>query len=135
MKLKYRTLARQYAVQALYCWEISKNNINEIEKYFFFDKKNKIDVIYFRNLIIGVSNYHIIIDNVIKNYLSRPISRLNPIEKTILRLSFYELIKIKTIPYKVIINEAIELAKIFGAIDSHKFINAVLDNAAKKINV
>ncbi|ALD15390.1 antitermination protein NusB [Buchnera aphidicola (Aphis glycines)] len=130
----FRRKARACALQVLYSWEISKNNVkdNIIE---FLKEKNKrnIDLKYFYDLIFGITNNCVKIDSLMAPYLSRSLKKLGQIEKAILRISFYELYKRHDIPYKVSINEGIELAKLFGSEDSHKFINGVLDKAALKI--
>jgi len=134
MKPKTRRRAREQAVQALYSWQISNNNINEILNQ--FQKKQiitEIDKIYFYELVIGISKNLKYLDKLMIPYLSRAINELGQIEKAILRISFFELDKRHDIPYKVTINESIELAKLFGAKDSHKFINGVLDKASCKL--
>ncbi|ANF17175.1 hypothetical protein XW81_02105 [Buchnera aphidicola (Schlechtendalia chinensis)] len=134
MKPLARRKARECAVQALYSWQLTKNNIEEIENQ-FFEKKNlkNIDKVYFHELIVGITKHQKYLDSLMEPYLSREISKLGQIEKAILRISFYELKKRQDIPYKVTINEGIELAKLFGAEESHKFINGVLDKAAANI--
>lgn len=134
MKPASRRKARACALQMLYSWEISHNDIKKSAIQYLKERnKNNIDVIYFYELILGVTNDCKKIDNLMKPYLSRSLKELGQIEKAILRISFYELYKRNDIPYKVSINEGIELAKLFGAEDSHKFINGVLDKAALKI--
>lgn len=136
MQPKTRRKAREYAVQVLYSWQISKNNIHDILQEFKNQKKNKeVDYIYFTEIIIGVFENIKILDKLMEPYLSRTINELGQIEKAILRISFFELEKRKDIPYKVTINESIELAKLFGAKDSHKFINGVLDKASYKFKI
>lgn len=136
MKPSSRRKARARALQMLYSWEISHNNIKDSAKQFLQERNNKnIDIIYFYELIIGITHNCKNIDDLMKPYLSRSLKELGQIEKAILRISFYELYKRTDIPYKVSINEGIELAKIFGAEDSHKFINGVLDKAALKIRL
>ncbi|XBC40650.1 MAG: transcription antitermination factor NusB [Buchnera aphidicola (Nurudea yanoniella)] len=134
MKPQARRKARECAVQALYSWQLSKNNIYEIENQFYErDNLQNIDKIYFHELIIEITNNQKYLDSLMIPYLSRTIHELGHIEKAILRISFYELEKRHDIPFKVTINEGIELAKRFGAEESHKFINGVLDKAAAKI--
>ncbi|XRX43324.1 MAG: transcription antitermination factor NusB [Buchnera aphidicola (Tetraneura sorini)] len=134
MNSKLRRQARRYALQALYAWKTSGNDINVIKLQFLEEKKmNHVDVVYFKKLILGVVKNYNYIDKKIQPYLSRTSKQVDPIEKTILRIAFYELLIRNDIPYKVSINEGIELAKTFGAQDSHKFINGVLDKAASKI--
>lgn len=140
MNLVYITRhhARECALQALYSWELSANNIYDILNHFFLDKKidiRNIDLKYFEELLTGVVKDYISLDELIKYYIHRTLNELGKIEKTILRISLFELSNRNDIPYKVIINEGIELAKIYGAQDSHKFINGVLDKAAFTIRI
>ncbi|QJC30250.1 transcription antitermination factor NusB [Enterobacteriaceae endosymbiont of Neohaemonia nigricornis] len=139
MKYKERYYARKYALQAIYSWQISHNNFNDIQ-YYFINESIKdikhIDMEYFNELIQGVILHSIYLDNIMKPFLSRSLLELGQIEKAILRLSLYELIHRLDIPYKVVINESIGLAKIFGGVDnSYKFINGVLDKIVNKIRV
>ncbi len=134
MKPSSRRKARVCALQMLYSWEISHNNIQESAIQFLKEnKKDNIDTVYFYELIFGITHECKNIDNLMKPYLFRSLKELGQIEKAILRISFYELYKRNDIPYKVSINEGIELAKLFGSEDSHKFINGVLDKAALTI--
>ncbi|QNS01650.1 MAG: transcription antitermination factor NusB [Buchnera aphidicola (Pentalonia nigronervosa)] len=134
MKPHSRRKARAYALQILYSWDIAHNNIQDNAKYFLREKNNNnIDIVYFYDLISGVTKNCVNIDNLMIPYLSRSLKELGHVEKSILRIAFYELYRRHDIPYKVSINEGIELAKLFGAADSHKFINGVLDKAAFKI--
>ncbi|MXP51377.1 transcription antitermination factor NusB [Pantoea sp. SoEX] len=130
MSLTSRRRARECAVQALYSWELSKNDISEVELYFLTEQNIvNVDINYFHKLLFGVTQNNIYLDQLMKPYLSRKINNLGNIEKAILRIALYEISKCSDMPYKVAINEGIELAKIFGAQDSHKFINGVLDKA------
>ncbi|WP_343126457.1 transcription antitermination factor NusB [Buchnera aphidicola] len=130
---KKRRKARIIALQTLYSWQISKNIMTqEIIKYFLKKQDiKKIDLIYFHDIIYGVIKYVKNLDVFMIPYLSRHIRTLGNIEIIILRISLFEILKRKDIPYKVSINEGIELAKIFGAEKSHKFINGVLDKIVK----
>ncbi|VFP85045.1 Transcription antitermination protein NusB [Buchnera aphidicola (Cinara splendens)] len=124
-----RRKARELAIQAIYAWQISKNIvISEITKYVVHhNKKCSLDIEYFNQVVSGViKNVHYL-DNIIKLHISQTNIRINPVEQSILRLSAHEIIQRIDIPYKVIINEGIELAKIFGSSKSHKFVNGVLD--------
>lgn len=137
MKFSARRRAREYAVQAIYSWQISKNNIKEIINFFLKEKNDfqtHCDIKYFNELILGVINNVIYLDNLIQSYLLlRKTKKIGQIEKAILRISIFELTKKRDIPYKVIINEGIELAKSFGDYSSHKFINGMLDKIRIKI--
>ncbi|CAL4323117.1 transcription antitermination factor NusB [Buchnera aphidicola] len=135
MKIDLRKNARTCVVQALYAWKISKNDFNEIKIFFIKKNEKKIDINYFEDIFIGIVINKKKIDSLIQPYILKNINRIGKIEKSILRMSFYELLKRKDIPYKVVINEAIELSKIFCSHNSHKIINGVLDKAAYKIRL
>ncbi len=134
MKPAARRRARECAVQALYSWQISKNDIADVEYQFLAEQDVKdVDVAYFRELLSGVATNSKYLDDLMTPYLSRQLDELGQVEKAVLRVSLYELAKREDVPYKVAINEGIELAKTFGAEDSHKFVNGVLDKAAPHI--
>lgn len=134
MKPAARRRARECAVQALYSWQVSQNAITDIELQFLAEQDvTGVDVAYFRELLAGVANEFDYLDSLITPYLTRNTETLGPVEKAILRLSTYELSRRDDIPYGVIINEGIELAKTFGAAESHKFVNGVLDKLASQI--
>lgn len=134
MKPAARHRARECAVQALYSWQMSGNAIADIECHFLSEQDVKdVDIRYFSELLAGVTgNYHEL-DGLMAPHLSRRLHELGQIEKSVLRIALYELAKRADVPYKVAINEAIELAKTFGAADSHKFINGALDKVAPTI--
>ena len=130
MKPAARRKARKLAEQAVYSWQLSQNTFNEIEAQFLTDNDtSKVDVDYFLELLRGVGAFYKSLDEAIAPYLDRPISELDPVELAVLRIAAYELRERYDVPYKVAINEAIELAKSFGADDSHRFVNGVLDKA------
>ncbi|MFC3122091.1 transcription antitermination factor NusB [Agaribacter flavus] len=134
MKPQARKKARELAVQALYSWLMSGNDIKQIELHLATtNDMTKIDMGYFKVLLEGVAEDVEVLDQAIKPYLGRLPNELDPIEKTILRMATFELVERLDIPYKVVINEAIELAKIYGAEESHKFINGALDKAVKTL--
>ncbi|KFX06542.1 MULTISPECIES: transcription antitermination factor NusB [Pectobacterium] len=134
MKPAARRRARECAVQALYSWQLSKNDIADVEHQFLSEQDVKdVDITYFRELLAGVATQAEKLDQLMAPFLSRQIDELGQVEKAILRLAMFELSKREDVPYKVAINEAIELAKIFGAEDSHKFVNGVLDKAAPSV--
>ena len=131
MKPAARRRARECAIQALYAWQLSNNDIADIELHFLTEQDvSQVDVAYFREILAAVANQAEQFDQQIAPFLSRTVNELGAIEKAILRLACYELSLRSDIPYKVTINESIELAKKFGAQESHKFINGVLDKAA-----
>lgn len=128
MKPSERRKARRLAVQAIYSWQLSGNNIADVEHEFLTEQNvNGVDVTYFRELFSGAATKKTQLDELIVPHLERPLDEVDPIEKAVLRLAVYELTFRKDVPYKVVINEAIELAKSFGAEESHKFVNGILD--------
>ena len=134
MKPAARRRARECAVQALYSWQLSKNDIADVELEFLTEQDVKdVDIAYFRELLAGVANSAEKLDALMAPYLSRQLDELGQVERAILRLALFELSKRQDVPYKVAINEAIELAKTFGAEDSSKYVNGVLDKAAPAI--
>ncbi|UYA59324.1 transcription antitermination factor NusB [Pectobacterium colocasium] len=134
MKPAARRRARECAVQALYSWQLSKNDIADVELQFLSEQDVKdVDITYFRELLAGVATQAEKLDQLMAPFLSRQLEELGQVEKAILRLAMFELSKREDVPYKVAINEAIELAKVFGAEDSHKFVNGVLDKAAPSV--
>jgi len=129
-----RRKARILALQAVYSWQLSGNAIADIEQQMLIENDvTKIDVEYFKDLARGVAVNKTQLDEAVSPHLTRPFDELDMVEKAILRLSAYELKFREDVPYKVAINEGIELAKIFGAEDSHKFVNGVLDKAVKEL--
>ncbi|MDG6363771.1 transcription antitermination factor NusB [Glaesserella parasuis] len=135
MKVSPRRRARECAVQALYSWYISQNSIEQVELAFVTDQDMQgVDMPYFRKLLRSTVENVDVIDDILRPYLDRADNELDPIERTILRLAGYELKFELDVPYKVAINEAIEVAKVFGSDDSHKYVNGVLDKLAPALN-
>ncbi|MDF7667052.1 transcription antitermination factor NusB [Orbaceae bacterium ESL0727] len=130
-----RRRARECAVQALYSWQLSKNDLSDIETSFMAEQDMKgVDTKYFRELLNGVAKNTQELDTKMKPYLTeRSVEELGQVELAVLRIAIYELMKREDVPFKVVINEAIELTKTFGAEDSHKFVNGVLDKVAPTI--
>ncbi len=127
-----RRMARHYAMQALYQWHMTGNSLNSIEAEFRTDNDmSKVDVEYFHDILHGVPEHLSDIDAVYEPFLvERSLEELDAITRALLRLANYEFKFRIDVPYKVVINEAVSLAKKFGAEDSHKFINGVLDKSA-----
>ena len=129
-----RRKARELAVQAVYSWQLSKNSVTDIETNFITDNSaRRFDIPYFQQLLRCVTSSVSKLDEAISPHVDRPIDEIDPVEKAVLRVAVFELIDCQDVPYKVVINEAIELAKLFAADDSHKFVNGVLDKAVKLI--
>ncbi|WP_218352694.1 transcription antitermination factor NusB [Alteromonas lipotrueiana] len=133
MKVSARRKARELAVQGIYSWQMSKNDIAQVELTLATSNNmHQVDMVYFQALLRGVAHDASRLDAAIKPYLGRLPEELDPIEKAIIRVATYEMVERMDVPYRVIINEAIELAKVFGAEDSHKFVNGALDKAVRK---
>ncbi len=129
-----RSWARRYAMQALYQWQMTRQELGVIDDQFFTDQDmDRADTDYFRELLHQVMTRAAAIDAMLEPFLDRPLVQVDPVEQAILRIAVYELRYRPDIPYKVIINEAVELAKRFGAEQGHRFINGVLDRAAHEI--
>lgn len=130
MKPAARRKARKLAVQAIYSWQLSENSMSDIEAQFLTDNDtSKIDIDYFLALVRGVAGQVKTLDEALSPFLDRPLAELDQVERAVLRLAAFELRERLDVPYKVAINEAIELAKSFGADESHRFVNGVLDKA------
>ena len=133
-KIATRRVARSLAMQALYQWHMAGQSLNDIEAQFRVDNDFAgVDGAYFHELLTGVAHNKTDIDGHIKPNLDRPLEELDPVELAILRLSTYELSHRVDVPYRVVINEGIELAKTYGATDGHKFVNGVLDKLAPQL--
>lgn len=117
-------------MQALYQWQITADEPDAILAQFLADKRERREADYFRALFTGAAAAAGELDALAVDYLDRPLEQLDPIERAILWISLLELRACPDVPYRVAINEAVELAKQFGAEASHKYINAVLDRAA-----
>ena len=129
--IAYRKKARNLLVQALYQWQISRYPIAGIEAQYRADNEGKVDWEYFHEAFVAITVTSDSLDAIFTPSLDRDISQINPIELSILRIGCYELSERNDIPYRVVINECIELAKKFGATDSHKYVNGVLDKLAR----
>ena len=130
-KILARREARTLAMQALYSWHIAGQPLNEIEAQFRVDNDfTDVDGAYFREILHGVPAIKGEIDKALVPCMTIALEELDPVELAVLRLSTWELIKRVDVPYRVVINEGVELAKVFGATDGHKFVNGVLDKLA-----
>ncbi len=144
-RVRGRHGSRWLALQGLYAWQYSKESIASIEADLLagdlqFNPQNieekvklSFDKAYLHELLISISQQLDALEEMITPHLDRPIDEVTSIERAILWIGAYELKDRLEIPYKVILNEAIILAKQFGAQDSHKFVNGVLDKAAKEV--
>ena len=131
---KARHKARRLATQALYAWQMSGQNLTEIDEQIRLDHDmSKIDEEYFAELLHKVPAHLQELDDHIRPLLDRDLDIVDPTERAILRLGAYEIVFRPDVPYRVVINEGVELAKVFGAEDGHKFINSILDGIARKM--
>jgi len=129
-----RSQARRHAVQALYQWQIAGQDVADIVNQFLEEQSlENFEVPYFQDLLHGVPNHLGELDELLKPALDRAIESVDPVERAVLRLGAYELRFKPEVPYRVVINEAVELAKVFGAEQGHKYVNGVLDQVAKKV--
>ncbi|WP_220718616.1 transcription antitermination factor NusB [Agarivorans litoreus] len=132
MKPAARRKARQFATQAIYQWQVTKDSVANIEHQFLTEQDmSKADVPYFSTLLTGVVANCDKLDQAMSSSLSRKLEELDIVEHAILLIGVYELLMVSDVPPKVVINEAIELAKSFAAEDSHKFVNGVLDKVLR----
>jgi transcription antitermination protein NusB len=133
---KARKKARKALLQALYSWHISANEIADVEEFFLSSTfTQNSDLVYFSTLLHQIPANLTILDSSYAPYLDIKFEQLGAVEINVLRIASYELMFMLEIPYKVTINEALELTKLFGANSSYKFINGVLDKLANKIRV
>lgn len=129
-----RRKARQAALQALYQWQLTQQPPAQVERDFLgSDAARGADIEYFHELLTNVTANTAELDGDLQPHLDRQIAEIDPIERAILRIGAYELRARLEIPYRVILNEGVELAKTFGADQSHKFVNAVLDKTAAQL--
>jgi N utilization substance protein B len=130
-----RRKARHYALQALYQWHMAGAALSDIEAEFRTDYDfEKVDLEFFQDITHNVPAKVDELEALFEPYLiDRSLAELDPIERAVLRLGTYELNERIDVPYKVAINESVALAKKFGAAESHKFVNGVLDKVAKKL--
>ncbi len=129
-----RRKARHYGMQALYQWHMAGASPGVIEAEFRADYDfSHVDLEYFQALLHGVPACVDELEARLEPLLDRKLSDLDPIERTLLRMGTFELAHRPDVPYKVVINEAVSLAKKFGATDGHKYINGVLDKVAREL--
>ncbi|MBE2898215.1 transcription antitermination factor NusB [Pasteurellaceae bacterium 20609_3] len=130
-KVSPRHRARECALQALYSWLMSQNDVADVEVAFMLEQDMKgVDVVYFRTLLQDTVAHEDELKALIEPHLDRAFKSLDPIERVLLLMAACEL-RFQDVPYKVVINEAVEVAKTFGAEEGHKYINGVLDKIAQ----
>jgi transcription antitermination protein NusB len=126
-----RSRARRRALQAIYAWQLSGNRIEHVIEQFRREQDMQIaDLEYFEELVRGVARLQEELDAAIVPFLDREIARVDPIERAALRIAAWELRERIDVPYRVVINEAVESTKRFGAEHGHTYVNGVLDRLA-----
>jgi N utilization substance protein B len=129
-----RHRARELALQGIYQWRITAGDDAQIEKQIHAEKNlGRYDKELFSKLLRGTLSQHASLEALIAPHLDRPLAELSPVELAVLLLGTFELAQHLEVPYKVVINEAVELAKTFGGTDGHKFVNGVLDKLAPQL--
>jgi N utilization substance protein B len=129
---KKRHKARELALQGLYQWQVTGQNVGEvINQLLTTNEARRFDVPLFQDLMHGVPAHLDELDGQLGPFLDRPVEQLDLVERAVLRLGAYELQHHLEVPYRVVINEAVELAKTYGADQGHRYVNGVLDKLAR----
>ncbi len=128
-----RGRARRRALQAMYQWQIGGGPMRRIIDQFNEEQDMAIaDGEYFSDLLLGVETHQETLDAALGECLDRPLPTVDDIARAVLRLGAYELMHRPDVPYRVVLNEAVELARDFGADGGHTYVNGVLDKLARK---
>lgn len=131
---KARGKSRRLAMQAIYQWQMTGDNITDIKQQFFDDNNmSQLDAGFFSEMVSGVATSISQLDPFLEKNMTRSIESVDPVERSILRLATYEFVHRLDIPYRVVINEAVNIAKEYCEENSHGFVNAVLDKVAKEV--
>ncbi|MGO0999973.1 transcription antitermination factor NusB [Lysobacter sp. CA196] len=126
-----RSRARRRALQAVYAWQLSGATVTNVIGQFAHEQAHEVaDLDYFEDLVRGVDKHQEELDVALAPFLDRDVEQVDPIERAALRIAAYELRHRLDVPYRVVINEAIETVKRFGAEHGHTYVNGVLDHAA-----
>lgn len=126
-----RSRARRRALQAIYAWQMSGGNAQQVIAQFAHEQAHeRADLEYFEDLVRGVLKHEQDIDTALAEFLDRTVDEVDPIERAALRIASYELRHRIDVPYRVVLNEAIDSTKRFGSEHGHTYVNGVLDHAA-----
>jgi N utilization substance protein B len=129
-----RSLARKLAMQALYRWQMNEGPWQDLVQEFATEEgMDRADGEYFQELVRGVCAARDALDSSLTVWMDRKPGLLDPIERAVLLIGTFELKERPEVPYRVVIDEGVSLARRFGATDGHKFVNAVLDRAAREL--
>ena len=129
-----RSRSRRRALQAVYAWQLSGSGVQAVIEQFRHEQDMEVaDQEYFEDLVRGVASHAEQLDAAIRPHLDREVAQVDPIERAALRLAAYELMHRPDVPYRVVLNEAIEVTKRFGADHGHSYVNGVLDKLAGEL--
>lgn len=129
-----RSRARRCVVQAVYQWQLTSHDASAIDPQFFIDEsEGEVDRRLFDTLLREVLEHVDELDDLLSPLLDRPLNEVDPVERAVLRLGACELRYHPETPFRVIINESVELAKLFGAHHGHKYVNGILDRLAERL--
>ena len=129
-----RSLSRKLAMQALYQWQLTGQSCAELRNQYAGEEGfADADGAYFGELLEGVTEAAASFDAQLGTLIDRPVAQLDPVEHAVLLIGLFELTRRLDVPYRVVITEGVDLTKRFGATDGHKFVNAVLDRAARAL--
>lgn len=132
--IRGRVRARRCALQALYQWQMAGRHPKDILSEFVAERELiKIDMDYFKRLTQDIPENIGIIESQLKDVIDRPLEQLDPVERAILYIGAYELGFCLEVPWRVVVNEGVELSKMFGAEEGHKYINGALDTLARTL--
>ena len=128
-----RSASRELALQALYQWQIGGQPGQDVLLEFLAERMPQgADEAYFKQLVLQATERATELDAELGEFSDRPVSQLDPVEHAILLIGMYELAHRAEIPWRVVINEAVDLCRRYGGTDGHRFVNAVLDRAARR---
>lgn len=129
-----RSRSRRRALQAIYAWQINHADERGLIAQFAHEQAHEIaDLEYFEDLVRGVVKHRASLDEALLPFLDRTVEEVDPIERAVLRIAAYELVHRIDVPYRVVLNEAIETSKRFGAEHGHTYVNGVLDHLAAEL--
>jgi len=127
----HRSRARRRALQAVYAWQLAGGTAEQVIAQFAHEQAHEIaDLMYFEDLVRGVLKHVADLDGALAQFVDREVEQVDPIERAALRIATYELRHRPDVPYRVVINEAIDTTKRFGSEHGHTYVNGVLDHAA-----
>ena len=132
-RLRGRKGARELAMQALYQWQFSGQAGQDLALEFTACRLPEgVDADYFREVVTDATARVAELEAALGEFADRPVGQLDPVEKSLLLIGIYELAHRPEVPWRVVINEAVDLSRRYGAVDGHRYVNAVLDRAARK---